>query len=577
MKSCPRFFLFVILVFLLITVFQGNNGQATCSMLIKKETNESLSREWDEISLIYPDQYHMPEQVVEELNLIAKTAPDIVDMTVLGESVQGREIHLMKITNEQITVPKSGVFIVAHHHAREQITVEAALRFMHHLINNYGSNSIITGYIDTMEIYIIPTINPDGLHYVVGNETLTGDPWLRKNLKPFDDDNDSFVDEDPYEDINEDGIVSGFDVFLKHSGSEDEFLYSYYEGNDTDQDGEINEDIIGGVDLNRNYGYRWNDSSLNTGSTSDSTAETFPGLEPFSEPETQIIRDFTADHSFSMAMSLHSGINTTYFPWASGTTWSEPDRYYKIYNDLINILPDYFFQDYLNADITPTKILSSYTSAGEWGDWMYVARNCQAPMTFEIYHEEGSGEYLAEPVNETETHITWQFDSIKSYFAPQDEKINALWDDILPAFDYWLATTPQLEISDVEIIGENSVGSSLSIKAKIKNTSPRVTTIEGLMVILEDFTPLISDGSPVTFSELTENAETEISFEYELETQVNQSNKITLLLGNEFVGYKAIVIQEENMNKSQSISFDILGILIAAPILYIATKRTHKK
>ena len=133
--------------------------------------------------LIYPDQYHTPEQVIEELNLIATTAPEIVEMSVLGQSVQGRDIHLMKITNEQNTIPKAGVFIIAQHHSREQITVEAALRFMHQLINDYGTNNVITNYVDSLDIFIIPTINPDGLHYVVGNNTLEGDPWLRKNLK----------------------------------------------------------------------------------------------------------------------------------------------------------------------------------------------------------------------------------------------------------------------------------------------------------------------------------------------------------------------------------------------------------
>ena len=539
-------------------------------------TKKLMTRVWDDISLIYPDQYHTPEQVIEELNLIATTAPEIVEMSVLGQSFQGRDIHLMKITNEQNTIPKAGVFIIAQHHAREQITVEVALRFMHQLINNYGTNNIITNYVDSLDIFIIPTINPDGLHYVVGNDTLVGDPWLRKNLKAIDDDNDSYIDEDPYEDLNEDGIISGFDVFLKHPGYESEFLYSYYEGNDTDEDGLNNEDLIGGVDLNRNYGYRWNDSSLSTGSTSDSLSDTYPGLEAFSEPETQIVRDFTSEHSFSMAMSLHSGINTTYFPWASGTTWSEPDRYYDIYNDLVSILPDYFFQDYINEEITFTKKLSSYTSAGEWGDWMYTARKCQVPVTFEMYHEEGSDDYIQNIIPDNETHEIWQFDTIKSYFAPQEEKIEALWNDVSPAFSYWLATTPQLEISEVVITGENSVGSTLTIEAKVKNTSPRVTTIEEVKVVFNDFTPLTSEGSPITISTINENYKADVQFNLVLDAQIEQGNNITLLVGNEFVGYYPLVIKSDLISKSQGTPVDILGILTGFLVI-IATRRKIQK
>jgi hypothetical protein len=560
-------------MFLLLNVVQVDVFQYSQFNVTTATTKKAMTCVWDDISLIYPDQYHTPEQVIEELNLIATTAPEIVEMSVLGQSFQGRDIHLMKITNEQNTIPKAGVFIIAQHHAREQITVEVALRFMHQLINNYGTSNVITSYVDSLEIFIIPTINPDGLHYVVGNDTLVGDPWLRKNLRAIDDDNDSYIDEDPYDDLNEDGIISGFDVFLKHPGYESEFLYSYYEGNDTDEDGLINEDLIGGVDLNRNYGYRWNDSSLSTGSTSDSLSDVYPGLEAFSEPETQIVRDFTSEHSFSMAMSLHSGINTTYFPWASGTTWSEPDRYSDIYNDLVSILPDYFFQDYINEEITFTKKLSSYTSAGEWGDWMYTARKCQVPVTFEIFHEKGSDEYQPIPVEDTETHETWQFDTVESYFAPQEEKIEALWNDISPAVYYWLATTPQLEISEVAITGENSVGSTLTIEAKVKNTSPRVTTIEEVKVVFDDFTPLTSEGSPITISTINEKYKADVQFNLVLDAQIEQGNNITIFIGNHFVGYYPLVVESDLINKSQGIPVDILGIIAVVPLLYIIRRK----
>ncbi len=575
MKFFPRLIMILLFIFLLSNVAQGNAVQNTPVFSATVRTNNSVNRIWEDISLIYPDQYHTPEQVVEELNLITSTAPNIVEMSVLGQSIQGRDIHLMKITNEQNTVPKAGVFIIAQHHAREQISVEVALRFMHQLINNYGSNDVLTNYINTLEIYIIPTLNPDGLHIVVGNDTLAGDPWLRKNLRSIDDDNDGFFDEDPYNDVNEDGIISEFDVFEKVFGQAPQYRYSYYEGIDDDGDGLVNEDIIGGIDLNRNYAYRWNDSSLTSGSTSDSTSAVYPGSEPFSEPETQIIRDFTSDHSFSMALSLHSGINTTYFPWASGSNWAEPARYFEIYNDFKEILPDYFFQDYLNTEITPTKALPSYTSAGEWGDWMYSARNCQVPVTFEIFHEEGTEEYQPIPFVDNDTHEIWQFDTIEGYFAPQEDKIEALWLDVQPAFDYWMSTTPQLNISEIEITGENSVGSILTIKGKIKNTSPHVTTIEELKVLSKDLTQLGS--SPITLPKIMEDYKSSLYIEHILVSQISEGNNLTLLIGNDFVGYYPLVIDVDAIGKSQGIHFDILGIIAAVPVLYIVRRKINRK
>ncbi|MHA1237416.1 MAG: M14 family zinc carboxypeptidase, partial [Candidatus Hodarchaeales archaeon] len=132
MKFFPRLIMILLFIFLLSNIAQGNAVQNTPVFSATVRTNNSVNRIWEDISLIYPDQYHTPEQVVEELNLITATAPHIVEMSVLGQSIQGRDIHLMKITNEQNTVPKAGVFIIAQHHAREQISVEVALRFMHH-------------------------------------------------------------------------------------------------------------------------------------------------------------------------------------------------------------------------------------------------------------------------------------------------------------------------------------------------------------------------------------------------------------------------------------------------------------
>ena len=272
----------VTLTFLLLMTTSRLESQVIrghSSYTVQNMTSNSIERTWDEISILYPDQYHTPEEVITELHQLNQTAPAIVNLTVLGQSVQGRDIHLVTITNEQNTTPKAGVFIVGQHHAREQISMEAALRFMIRLVNNYGSDELLTHFVDTEEIYIIPTLNPDGLHYAVGNETVKGDPWLRKNLGAIDDDGDGKVDEDSYDDVNGDGIVSGYDVFGKGIAKL-HYMYTYYEGIDDDGDGKVNEDLIGGVDLNRNYDYRWNDSLLDSGTGSNTLSNTFPGFVP---------------------------------------------------------------------------------------------------------------------------------------------------------------------------------------------------------------------------------------------------------------------------------------------------------
>ena len=80
--------------------------------------------------------------------------------------------------------------MVSQHHGREQISIEFALRFVLYLLNNYQENSTITDFINNQEIYVIPALNLDSLDLVVNEDNH----WLRKNLRPWDDDNDGLSD-----------------------------------------------------------------------------------------------------------------------------------------------------------------------------------------------------------------------------------------------------------------------------------------------------------------------------------------------------------------------------------------------
>jgi len=252
----------------------------------------SISRTWDPVSLLYDDQFHDSAEVDEEIENIHSSVPELVDVEVIGQSYQGKNITSIRITNEQNTVQKAKTLVVAHHHGREQITVEMALRFILRLINGYGVNATLTEYIDTQEIYVILTINPDALDVVVND----GNHWLRKNLRPFDNDLDGLFGEDDAEDVDGDGYISEFTVYIKDYPTENpgilDYDYFYYEGIDNDLDGQVNEDEVGLVDLNRNYPNWWDEGDT------DVTTQVYRGTEPFSEPETQAFRDFAGNQCY---------------------------------------------------------------------------------------------------------------------------------------------------------------------------------------------------------------------------------------------------------------------------------------
>lgn len=68
-----------------------------------------------------------------------------------------------------------------------------------------------------------------------------------------------------------------------------------------------------GVDLNRNYGYKWGGQ----GASRQPCAETFAGAGPFSEPETKAVENFltTSAADFKASLSFHSYGQYILYPW----------------------------------------------------------------------------------------------------------------------------------------------------------------------------------------------------------------------------------------------------------------------
>ncbi|MFW9778078.1 MAG: M14 family zinc carboxypeptidase [Candidatus Heimdallarchaeota archaeon] len=563
--------LYLICLFLILTTNSSYNQILGYQTQYKFSLeNVTTSRDWESLSLIHSDKYHTPEELIQELENINTTAPGIIDLFSIGNSIEGREILCVRITNENNTSRKPGTLIIAQHHAREQITVEMALRFIIHLANGYGMVDAISDLIDTQQIFVIPTLNPDGLHYVLGNKTFPGNPWLRKNARKIDDDGDGFFDEDSPDDLNKDGLISKYEMYVK-SGNAWKYAQTYWEGNDTDNDGKTNEDPFGGVDLNRNYPYRWNDSTLDSGWGSDSTLMDYPGTVPFSEPETAALKKFLEERSFATAMSLHSGTNQTYFPWASTGVWINHGLYTSIYTDLRGSLPSNFFS-YINDGYSV-----GYTIAGDWADWMYSEKTCLVPMTFEIYHNK-SVDSLEKIVEQTDYHVVYRFEEIFGYFNPIEAYIASLWEDLRSSFEYWLTLTPRLRLTGYSAIGGNLTGESLRISLTIRNLSPRISTIERLSIVDEDYDKVKGFmGSDINFAALDGFSTQELTFQILLKEDLPPDRNLTFRIGNRFVGYSTFIVLGEKVIISTSTSFGDIWACILLPIAILIKRKLRPK
>ena len=196
-------------------------------------------------------------QMNTEMNDLVTAFPTLVQKTSIGLSIEGRNIWCLKIS-DNVSVDENNepeVLYLGLQHAREAITGTSLIFFAQYLAQNYGTNPDVTALVSNREIYIIPCVNPDGY---VFNETNDpgGGGMQRKNRR------------------------------------------------------NVGSDCCGGqkgVDLNRNYGVDWADcagASSSCGS-SNTSAETYWGSGPFSEPETQAIRDLCYSRNFVAAFDQH--------------------------------------------------------------------------------------------------------------------------------------------------------------------------------------------------------------------------------------------------------------------------------
>lgn len=544
------------LAVLFASLFQGATPAfGNLGLSIALIETPSVNRTWADFSLLYEDQYHSPSQLQAEIQRFETLVPSLVETMVIGQSYEGRNITCLRITNELNEEQKAKTLVLAQHHGREQITVEMALRFALRLMNSYGVDDEITQYVDTEEIYIIPSMNPDALERVVN----LNDYWLRKNLRPYDNDGDGLLDEDPADDANGDGVISSYDVYAKSDGGSIlTYLYSYFEGIDDDDDGRINCDEIGLVDLNRNYARSW---GLEPGSSSDPWSQVYHGAYAFSEPETQAFRDFALQHRFAISYTLHSGTNATYFPLTSYGAYTEPTLYYAVLQDLAGMLPPAFYSDQGRSSsfLTFTRAQKPMieTGCGMWEDWMYADRGTKVPITFELYHNTAVDmDEAFTLIVDNSTHYIEEWHDIFGYFDPVTESIESLWTDIMPVFDYLLEMTPRLSIVSKSVAGGTNQGDTVTASLGVECLSPRLGSSDEIEVAMMDGTRLclLSVASP--------HATTQMQGSFQLPVDLTVTN-YTIRLGNNYTGYTRLIISANSQSADGGL-FVASGVAVAA-------------
>ncbi len=243
-------------------------------------------------------------EVAQELDSMYLLYPNIITQKMnIGTTWEGRTIWAAKISdnpNTDESATESAVYYDALHHAREPASMAVLVYYMYWLLENYGTDPEATYLVDTREIFFVPVVNPDGYVY---NETYPSRMW-RKNRR-------------------------------NNTGS------SCY-----------------GVDLNRNYPLGFG----GIGSSGDPCSDIHRGPNAFSEPETQIVRDFVGTINPTIAFSTHSVRGAYLNPY--GYTNSSPE--FEVYSEFASDFASK--NDYVYGR---TGEILNYTSSGTTRDYLH--------------------------------------------------------------------------------------------------------------------------------------------------------------------------------------------------------------
>lgn len=239
------------------------------------EVVAALNAEADELVLAYTFRGDDGDGVVEPDEAQLSDFLDAPDEV----SRDPHPVYMLRIGAER-DGSKLGVLGYAQEHAREWQTPLVTIETAERLLRNYGVHEPTTELVDNLDIFLVPSVNPDGANY-----SFYDNGFQRKNMTnycPTDGPRDP--------------------LFLQQEGGGAHW----------------------GVDNNRNYGaYTLWDGYA--GASTNCIAQTFAGPfdeGPMSQPENQNLVWIADEHeNITFSMNIHSWGD--YFMWAPGAYIAE--------------------------------------------------------------------------------------------------------------------------------------------------------------------------------------------------------------------------------------------------------------
>ncbi|MDC1067618.1 M14 family zinc carboxypeptidase [Candidatus Kapabacteria bacterium] len=284
----------------------------------------------------YGNGYFTLSEIYSNLNklkdkFIKYNIPTKID--TIGYSINNNPITSIIIGNIE---NNNGLLLTSLHHAREPASASVVCYFLYDILSQLeeGKSELIDLF-DSAYISWVACVNPDGYLKNIASNPNGGGLW-RKNTKNID-------------------------------------------GN------------VVGVDLNRNYGPQDCWDSPRGGSSTITYNSTYRGDNPFSEPETQAIRNHVNSYSFSTALNFHSFGNVIVLPSTKNGVLTKDSSYFKDVFSNSKGINEYVHgidtltlaykirgssDDYLNS-LSPKRIRSVTPEIGDRKDGFYVQNSSE--------------------------------------------------------------------------------------------------------------------------------------------------------------------------------------------------------
>lgn len=291
-----------------------DNANELIEMQMRNDSSDPRS------SASFYEKYHNLEEIYEWINGTQQQNSATVRIILIGSSSEKRPLYVLKLSLNN-RPGKKAMWIDCGIHAREWISTAFCLWFVQHSLYQYGQNQDITTILDSMDVYILPVLNPDGYHYTW---TSSRNRMWRKNR-------------------------------------------SVSEGS-----GCI------GVDLNRNFDANW----CTEGASSDPCTEIYCGSFPESEPESGAVADFLRRHkdSVQLYISIHSYSQMLLFPYSC--TLQEAENHSDLL-EMVEEAAQKIRRYYRNVYKYGPGAKTIYLAPGGSDDWAYNL-GIKYSFTFEL-------------------------------------------------------------------------------------------------------------------------------------------------------------------------------------------------